>query len=109
MTLLAFSLRSADRLRCAHHHAKYQHNRDGPGGTKGEFVPANEFLEAVEPARGTRYNWLALQVTLNVRRQSVRRLVTARAVFLQRFHHDPIQVAAQQVNQFWRVGVAMLG
>src|SRR6059036_901505 len=51
---------------------------------------------------------LIAEVALNVHRKTIGGLVTARAVLVQRLHHDPVQVAAQQMNQLWRVGMAMV-
>ena len=39
---------------------------------------------------------------LEVRGQAVGRFVTARAVFLQTLHHDPVQIAPELVHQFGR-------
>src|SRR2546425_3157068 len=53
-------------------------------------------------AGGARRNGFTGQITLNVECQTVRRFVTARTVFLQRFHHNPVQIAAHLPNQLGR-------
>ena len=47
------------------------------------------------------------RIALHIHRQAVGGFVTPRAVFLQRLHHNPVQVALQQRNQFRRLGVTM--
>src|SRR6266567_915438 len=46
---------------------------------------------------------------LNVRGQAVGGFIAPRAVFLQALHHDPVQVAAQKVDQLGRFEAAALG
>jgi hypothetical protein len=38
-------------------------------------------------------------VALNVQGKAVRRLVTSRAILLERLHHDPVEVALELVDK----------
>src|SRR6185295_8046768 len=77
----------------------HKSGRDGAAGGEHEFVPANEFLEPVEFARRSRHYRFAVQKTPHVHRETIGRLVTARAILLQALHHDPVQVTANQMDQ----------
>ena len=48
-------------------------------------------------------------MTLDIRRQAVGRFVTAGAVLLQRLHHDPVEIAAHERDEFRGLGLAVLG
>ena len=77
----------------------YQRRGDSRAGYENHFVSANQFLEFVKLGRWASDDRLVAQVPLNVGRESVGRLVSAGAVFLQALHHDPVQVAAQLADQ----------
>ena len=79
------------------------------GRHENQFVSSHQFLESVKVARRTGHHRFIVQMALNVRGQAVGRFVTAGAVFFQRLHHDPVQVAAHQMNQFGRLGLPVLG
>ena len=66
--------------------------RDDRGSGEDESVFSNQLLETIERARRTGDDRLMVQVSLHVCRQTISRLISARAVFLQALHHDPIQV-----------------
>src|SRR2546425_5803682 len=53
----------------------------------GQFVPPPGLLKLVSRARRPGYNGFVVQVPLQVGRQSVGRLVAARAILLQALHH----------------------
>ena len=63
------------------------------------FVPPHELPQPVAHRRRTGQHRLVGQVTLQVHRQPVGRLVAPVAVLLQRLHHDPVQVALDQPAQ----------
>ena len=46
-------------------------------------------------------------MALNIHSQTVSRLVTARAILLQTFHHQPVEIAPKEINESWRVNVAI--
>ena len=52
---------------------------------------------------------LVAQVPLDVLGQAVGRLVAARPVLLQGLHHDPVEVALDQLAEEFRAGVTALG
>ena len=47
-------------------------------------------------------------VPMHVRREAIGRVITARAVLLQCLHHNPIQIAAKQIDEFGCIGLALL-
>ena len=63
-------------------------------------VPLRQLLEQIQPAGRPRGYRVAVQMALDVHRQAVGRLVAPGAVFLQAFHHDPIQIAPHGTGQF---------
>ena len=75
--------------------ANDQGEGDGANRSKNGLVSPHQLLETVEVARRTGEDRFIAQVTLNVHRQAVGRFVAARAVFLQGFHHDPVEVPSQ--------------
>lgn len=64
-----------------------------------------KFAVSIPRRRWTCLNWLVVQMSLDIARQSVGRLVSATSVLLQSFHHDPIQLPADQLRQCGRRGV----
>ena len=80
----------------------------GPGSQEDQLVAADQLLKLIKIARRPGHHWFVVQMPLNIRREAVGRLVAARAVFFQRFHDDPVQVAAHQMNQFRRLRLAPL-
>ncbi len=77
-----------------------QHRHDCGGGGEGQLVSLRGFLKTVEPARWSGGDRFVVQMAADVRRQTIGGFVTARAVFLQALHHDPVQVATQSVDEF---------
>ena len=75
--------------------ADHQGERHRATGGKHNVVPAHQFLQAVKPARRTRHHRLAVEITLDIHRQAVGRIVPAIAVLFQRLHDDPVQIALQ--------------
>jgi len=66
---------------------------DRPGG-EHQFVAPNQFFQAVNTTGRARQNRFVRQVALEIQRQLVGGLITARALLFQTLHDDPIQVAA---------------
>ena len=62
---------------------------------EGEFVPAKRSLEPINSGRRTCNYRLVVEMPLEIQGQPVGRFVTARAVFLQTLHHDPIEIALE--------------
>ena len=83
--------------------AQQRQDHDGRGG-EDDTMAAREFLHAINRARRTRQHRVALDETRDVRREIVGRGVAAGAIFFQRLHHDPVEVAAQRVDQLRRIG-----
>ncbi len=65
-------------------------------------------MEAIELGRRASDDWFVVKVALNVSRQVVGRRVTARSVFLQRLHNNPIEIATQQCAEPGRFRMSML-
>ena len=72
-----------------------QREREQRARRDGLLAPANELREPVEPARGRGEHGLVAQVARDVFGEAVRRVVAAPAVFLERLHDDPVEIAAQ--------------
>ena len=89
--------------------AERQGGKDGCPRGEGEFVAAHQFLKPVEIAWWPGQHWLVIQKALDVKPQSVGGLISTRAIFFQRFHRDPIQIASQQMNELGRVGLTVFG
>ena len=66
-----------------------------PARAKRQLVPAPRFLKSIGRARRTGDDRFVVQVPLEVRGQTVGRLVAARAVLLQALHHDPVEIAVE--------------
>ena len=101
--------RGANGLPGAGHDAQHQRQRHERRCGEDEPVPLSQFLDPVKRARRTRDHRLVIEVPLNVGGQTVGRFVSARAILFQTLHHDPVQVAAHQVNQPGRFRVPMFG
>ncbi len=56
-------------------------------------------LKAIRDGRRASFDSLVVEVPLNVSSQLVGRLGASLAIFLQSFHHDPVEFAAQDVPQ----------
>ena len=71
--------------------------------------------ELPQPIRSTgrrRLDRLAVEMTQNIEGETVDSLVASRPVFLQGFHHDPVEIPAQLAFQTLRIDprlAAMLG
>ena len=87
--------RRPDHLPTADQHAGQENHDDGRRRPKADFVPPNRLLKLIQPARWPGHHRLQVQVTLQVRRQTVGRLVAPRPVLLQRLHHNPVQIPLQ--------------
>ena len=91
---LCFSSRK--RLPCADGNPDQKRDRHRRCGREHQLVAAKGFLKSVSDRRRTCDHGFVVQMPLDVHRQSVGRLVTPRAIFLQALHHDPVEIAAQQ-------------
>ena len=107
--LLALGARCADGLPEACCDSKHQGCGDGPNGSKSKFVSPDQFLKSVCVAGWPRNNRFVPEVTLNIRGEAVSGLVAARAFLLEALHNDPIEIVFDQMNEFWRVGVPVIG
>ena len=90
----------------AHHQAQHQRARHGADGGKRQLVPPNQFLKPIRRARWTGEDGFVIEVSLDVARQPVGRVVTARAVLFQALHHDPVEVALKFVHELTHVSLA---
>ena len=86
------------RLPKAGRDAEEEQYYDGRADGKGRFVPAHEFLYPVRHGGRARHNRFVAEVTLQILRQVVGSVVTPRAVLFQALHHNPIQIALEQMN-----------
>ena len=94
----AFRARGPHRLRGA------DSQRNSRRRGEGQLVATNGFLDPIRSGGRPRDHRLLIQVPLEVHRQPVGRVVASRPVFFQALHHDPIEVALEQMDQFRRVG-----
>src|SRR5204863_2798004 len=66
-------------------------------------------LKAIQVARRSGFNRLALQKSLNIQRQAAGGFETVGAVLFEGLHYDPIQIAANEMKEFRRLGPLPLG
>ena len=99
---------SAHGLPTANHHPHNQRHRHCSGCGKRKLVAPNQFSQAIQTAWWTSHHRLVCEMALHVHRQAARRFITAVAILLQRLHHDPIQLAPQEIRQFARLGLPAL-
>src|SRR5262245_24867188 len=90
----------AHRLPHADDHTKHHCNRYCRACGESDAVPSSNFLQPVKRAGRTRGYRVIAQMPFNVRSEAVDRLVTATAVFFQRLHGDPVQVAPYSADEF---------
>src|SRR6478736_4302000 len=62
------------------------------------FVPPCELAESVSRRWRTSFDRLIVQIALNVGGEGGRSLVAAIPVLLQRLHHDPVELSAEQLT-----------
>ena len=72
-------------------------------------MSGGELTQAVQRRGWAGLTGIAIEITLNVVGEVTGRLVSPSAVFLQRTHHDPIQLAAQFSRQRLRIAVVFFG
>ncbi len=70
-------------------------------------VPPDELSQAIAGAGRARFDWLVVQVSVDVACQAVSRLVAPVAILLERLHHDPVQLAAHLLGQARRLEPAL--
>jgi hypothetical protein len=103
---LLFGLSRAHGLPGSKDETGEQGNGHCARGGERKLVPADQSAEAIGGARWPGDYRFIGQVALNVGRERIGRFVTARAVFLQTLHHHPVQVAAHEMHEFGRLGMA---
>ena len=85
-----------------------QRQHDGAAGGECGPVPTHEFLEHVGGARGTCDDRFAGEMPPDVFGKRIRGVVPARAVFRQRLHDNPIEIAAELPGHPRRIRLAVL-
>ena len=90
-----------------HHRDAHQSRNESQGGyhpgQDGYPVPSNEFPKPIAGAWRPRLDGLVLQVTLDIRGKLRRRGVSPRAISLQGFHDDPVEIASQEASEGRRI------
>ena len=94
---------------CGGGDAGQQRHGDGGSGSEPELVPSHEAREQIAGARRTGHDRLILQMPAEVGGEAVGGFVAAAAVFLERLHHDPVEVAADLFAEFQRLSAALAG
>ena len=78
-----------------------------PGRDQRRPVFAGILPQPVRRRRWTRLHRVAFQVSLDVTGETIGRLVPPRPVLLDRFHHDPVQLAPHQLRQPRRLSLPL--
>ena len=94
-----------------------QRHQHGGARQDGQAVFAGELLQPIGGARRPGNDRFVVEMPLEVGRQAVGRLVTSAAILFQALHHNPVQVAPEQMDQpgrfdrtpFGRRGQALAG
>ena len=94
-------------LPLAHRNPGNQRRYHGRRRSPNQLVPFPGLLQFVGRARRARHNRLVREVALDVRRQSVDRLVATRPVLLQRLHNDPVEISTHGPRQLANLGRAL--
>ena len=84
-----------------------EQERERPGRRQRRAVLAGELLQLVRRRRRAGFDRVAFEVALDVLGEAVGRLVPPRPVLLQRLHHDPVEVAADELRQPGRLDLAL--
>lgn len=84
--------RRANRLPGAEDNSPHEGQGNERGSAQSRAVPPRKLAEPIDHGGGTRLHGLIRKVSLDIARQPVGRLVPPGAIFLQRFHRDPIQI-----------------
>src|SRR6266567_998727 len=100
-------------LPSGHHDPQKEGCDDNACGGKGQLVALPSLEKSVAHARWTSYHWFMVQMPLQISGQSVGCLVTPRAVLLEAFHHDAVQVSPHggyllTARQPWRTQASAL-
>src|SRR5438552_3622038 len=74
---------------------------------KSELVTANQFVETIKLAWRAGGNGFVAEKPFHISCQSIGRVVTACAFFLQTLHRDPVQVPSQEMNEFGAIRLAV--
>src|SRR5262245_40382485 len=77
------------------------------GDQEPALVPPGELLQAIGRRRWAGDDCFVIQVVLDIRRETVGRLVAAVAVLFEGLHHDPVQLAADELGEFRRFCTAV--
>ena len=101
--------RGTHRLPGAHHSGDHEHGGDGCGDAKGGFVPPDKPAELVARARRRGAHCFVGEEVCDVLCKGVGGFVTARAVFLDGLHHDPVEIWLHEASEFLRLDLPGLG
>src|SRR5439155_19503431 len=91
--LLPFRTCGAECFQSAGHNTEHEQRDERRARREAKLVSPDGLLKFIKLAGWTGDHRLAAQMSFNVPSKAVSRFVTAREVFLQCFHHDPIQIA----------------
>ncbi len=103
------SARGTKGLPRGQHGSNQQGHSDGAGSQEEPAVLEHEFAEPISCGRWHGHYGFAIQKPQDIGRQSIGRLVAARAVFFERLHDDPVQIAPYQTRQLCRRGSSLSG
>ena len=92
---LAFGPGGADGLPRKSRGGRHQHGNERSRRGQGRSVLAGEFPQPVDGRWRARFDGIAGEVPLELAHESAGRFIAALALFLQAFHHHPVEVAAQ--------------
>ncbi len=98
-----------DRQVGADRGGQQQQCRERPRPSPAPRGACAQLPQLVSRRRRARLDRVARQVTLDVAGKAAGRLVTPGSVLLQRLHHDPVELAADQLGQPGRFGLALRG
>src|SRR5581483_11634124 len=84
-----------------------QRNAHGADRRKHHAISADKFLKAIHLARRSRDHRLLGAIPLEIRSQARNRVITPAAVFLERLHHNPVEVALEQRSQTERISLPL--
>ena len=102
-------LRRLDRLPYAHCGSDDDRHAHQDRGREQRLVALRELPEAIEERGRTRLNRLTPQVALDVGRQGAGGFVAPVPIFIQRLHHDPVELSPNRIAQPSLIDLAAIG